>query len=197
MKKLIRYAAILSCLILTACPGVQYESAQSKLYKNNMDLPKPERRYYQGIHFDISELLENSYNTDYVIKDNALVLINYDLNLNCSVEMFTESDAEHYKFMFSDKVDNLNAVHDYYVMKRQNSLENHFTSIKKPEYKKGGFRCLYQSIEGSTYSDDNLLYLMSSVEVGDKIYVFQMIGKKENMGYLNDDFRDIINSIEK
>jgi hypothetical protein len=38
---------------------------------------------------------------------------------------------------------------------------------------------------------------MATVHVYDKFYVFQLIGKKENMGYLNDDFLAILNSIEK
>lgn len=198
MKKFFRYLVILSGLILTACPGVKYESAKDKLFKNRMDLPNPHRKYYQGIHFQLSELFENAYNSDYVIKDDALNMINYELNLYFSVEAFSKTEAESYQYTFSNDLDKLNAVHDYYVLSRQKSLSRHFTSIKKPVAKSVGFNGVLQTIEGlNEYADDKLMYLMATVEVGDKYYVFQMIGKKENMGYLNDDFLDIINSIEK
>lgn len=198
MKKFLRYPIILSTLILTACPGINYESSKDKLFKNKMDLPNPMNRYYSGIHFKLSELFQLSYNTDYVVKDNAETWIDYELNLHFSTEYFTKSDAKSYKFTFSEKVNDLNAVHDYYVLKRQNSLSKHFTSIKKPVAKSVGFNGLIQSIEGKNeYSDDRLMYLMATIEVDNKFYVFQLIGKKENMGYLNDDFLDILNSIEK
>lgn len=198
MKKYFRYLIILSGLLLTACPGVKYEGAKDKLFKNRMDLPNPQKRYYEGIRFQVSELFENGYNSDYVIKDNALNLINYELNLYFSVEAFSKEEAESYKFTFSNELDELNAVHEYYVLARQNSLSRHFTSIKKPVAKTVGFKGLLQTIEGTNeYGTDKLIYLMSTVEVGNQYYVFQLIGKKENMGYLNDDFLDIINSIEK
>lgn len=184
--------------VLTACPGRQYENAQKKLYKNHMDLPTAVKRSHDGIHFKISELFENSYDKDFVLKANATTKIIYDLDLNFSVESFDKNEAEAFKFAFSDDIDLLNAVHDQYIVKRQNSLYDHFTSIKKKAPKNVGFNGITQTIEGKTYEDEGFCtYFMSTIQVGDKYYVFQMIGMKDNMGYLYDDFLEIIKSIEK
>lgn len=199
--KLVKILALFSCsLLFTACPGVDYEDATDKLFKNKMDLPDPELRYHDGIKYKLSSLFEDSYNTDFVLKDNATTKVIYDLDLNFSVESFTRSEAEAYRFNFSEETDLLNAVHDNYVYARQRSLDSYFASVKKPVSKKVGFKGVYQTIQGTgieEYDDQDLLYLTASVEVGEKFYVFQLIGKTENMGYLKDDFSDILNSIEK
>lgn len=185
-------------LLLTACPGTKYEDAGKKLHTNNMDLPDPKINYYRGIRFKLSKLFEDSYDTDFVINDNALTKIIYDLDLNFSVEKFDKNDAISFQFSFSDKTDLLNAVHDYYVFKRQKSLYEQFTSIKKPVPKEVGFNGVVQTIEGENYEGDEILtYFMATIEVYDNYYVFQLIGKKENMGYLYDDFISMLNSIEK
>jgi hypothetical protein len=163
-----------------------------------MDLPSPTKRFHDGISYMLSDLFEDSYNTDFVLKDNATTKIIYDLYLNFSVESFTKLEAESFRFNFSEDTDLLNAVHDHYVFSRQKSLDSYFTSVKKPIDKKVGFKGYTQTIQGSNeYSENDLMYLMATLEVGDKFYVFQLIGKKENMGYLKDDFSAILNSIEK
>lgn len=189
---------MLLTLLLTACPRVQYEDAKKKLYKNHMDLPDPVIKNYHGIRFKMSNLFVDAYNKDYVLKDDALTKVIYDLDLNFSIEAFDENEANAFQFAFSENTDLLNAVHDHYSFKRQNSLEEHFTSIKKSVPKTVGFNGVIQTIEGVNYVDDEkLLYLMSTIEIRNKYYVFQLIGKKENMGYLYDDFLNILNSIDK
>lgn len=199
--KLVNLILLLGCGVLfTACPGVDYEDAGDKLFKNNMDLPDPEKRYHDGVKFMLSSLFEDSYNTDFVLKDNATTKVIYDLDLNFSVESFTKVEAEAYKFNFSEETDLLNAVHDNYVYARQRSLPSYFTSVKKPVSKKVGFKGVFQTIKGTAvedYDGADLLYLTATIEVGEKFYVFQLIGKTDNMGYLKDDFEDILNSIEK
>lgn len=185
-------------VLLTACPRVQYEDAKKKLYKNHMDLPDPEINYYSGIRFKLSNLFTDAYNKDYVLKDDALTRVIYDLDLNFSIEEFDASEAQAFQFAFSENTDLLNAVHDHYSFKRQNSLEEHFTSIKKSVPKTVGFNGVIQTIEDTEDLDEeNLLYIMSTVEIRNKYYVFQLIGKKDNMGYLYDDFLNILNSIDK
>lgn len=192
------FSLLILTIVLTACPRVQYEDAKKKLYKNNMDLPDLKITYYNGIRFKMSNLFVDSHNKDFVIKDDALTKVIYDLDLNLSVEVFDENDANAIQFAFSEDVDLLNAVHDHYSFKRQKSLHEHFTSIKKSVPKEVGFKGVIQTIEGKDYMDEEqLLYLMSTVEIRNKFYVFQLIGKKENMGYLYDDFISILNSIEK
>ncbi len=184
--------------LLTACPGINYENAQKKLEKNNMDLPDPIKQYHNGIHYKISNLFEDGYDKDFVLKDDASTKVIYDLALNFSVEAFDKKEAKAFQFAFTDSVDLLNAVHDQYIIKRQNSLFNQFTSIKKPIDKSIGFKGIIQTIQGETYEfDKSSSYFMATVEIGNAYYVFQMIGLKENMGYLYDDFLSILNSIEK
>lgn len=185
-------------ILLTACPGNNYENAQKKLEKNNMDLPYPTKQYHNGIHYKISNLFENGYEKDFVIKDDATTKVIYELGINFSVEAFDKSEAKAFQFAFTDSVDLLNAVHDQYVIKRQNSLFNQFTSIKKPIDKSVKFKGIIQTIQGETYENDkSSTYFMATVQVGENYYVFQLIGLKENMGYLYDDFLEIINSVEK
>jgi hypothetical protein len=199
--KILNFLSLVSCcILLTACPSANYEDASDKLFKNNMDLPDPEKRYHDGIKFKISSLFEDSYNSDFVLKDNATTKVIYDLDLNFSVESFTKIEAEAYKFNFSEGTDLLNAVHDNYIYARQRSLDSYFTSVKKPVNKMVGFKGVCQSIQGTGIEENDnqdLLYLTATIEVGEKFYVFQLIGKTKNMGYLKDDFEDILNSIEK
>lgn len=163
-----------------------------------MDLPDSRINYYNGIRFKMSNLFVDSYNKDFVIKDDALTKVIFDLDLNLSVEVFDENDATAIQFAFSEDVNLLNAVHDHYSFKRQKSLHEHFTSIKKAVPKEVGFNGVIQTIEGQNYTDEErLMYLMSTIEIRNKFYVFQLIGKKDNMGYLYDDFLTILKSIEK
>lgn len=184
--------------VLTACPGSSSVNAKKKLFKNHMDLPDPIKTYHNGIHFMLSDLFETNYDSDFVLKDDATLKVNYDLDLNFSVETFSKLEAESFRFAFSDETDLLNAVHDNYALRRQKSLHQHFSSIKKAVPKEVGFDGVIQTIEGEEfYQDGKLLYLMATIEIDNKYHVFQLIGKKENMGYLYDDFLDILNSIEK
>lgn len=185
--------------VLTACPSThKYEEASKKLHKNKMDLPDPVMYEHDGVSYKISELFEENQDVNYVLKDDATTKIIYDLDLNFSVESFTKAEAEAFQFAFSDSIDLLNSVHDQYVIKRENSLIEPRTSIKKIAPKKVGFPGIIQTIHGSTYEfGKETTYLMSTIEIGDKFFVFQLIGIKDNMGYLYDDFLDILNSIEK
>jgi len=189
----------ISVFVLTACPSSKpYEDAVKKLHKNRMDLPNPILSYHDGIRFKVSELFEENYSPTYVLKDDATTGIIYDLDLNFSVESFTKAEAEAFQFAFSDSTDLLNSVHDQYVLKRENSLFDYKTSIKKSVPKTVGFTGIIQTIQGATYEfGTQTTYLMSTIEIGDKFYVFQLIGVKHNMGHLYDDFLDILNSIEK
>lgn len=185
-------------VVLTACPGNGNVNAKKKLFENRMDLPDPVKTYHDGIHFMLSNLFETNYNSDFVLKDDATLKIIYDLELNFSVETFSKLEAESFRFAFSEQTDLLNAVHDNYAIRRQKSLSKHFSSIKKAVSNEVGFNGVIQTIEGEEfYQDGKLLYLMATIEIDNAYHVFQLIGKKENMGYLYDDFLTILNSIEK
>jgi len=93
---------ILLSFLFTACPEIRQENAQEKLFKNNMDLPDLKRVKYHGISFKISKLFEDSFDKDFVLKDDAMTRIIYDLDLNFSAEKFSKSDAEMIKFQLSE-----------------------------------------------------------------------------------------------
>lgn len=189
---------ILLSFLFTACPEIRQENAQEKLFKNNMDLPDLKRVNYHGISFKLSKLFEDSYDTDFVIKDDAMTQIIQELDLNFSAEKFSKSDAEMIKFQLSEYLDNVDAVHDHYVYKRQSTLESYFTSVKKKGPRESGYPSVIQTIEGSSYEDgDTVTYFMGTVDVNDNYYVFQLIGKKQHMGYLYDDFLAILKSVKR
>lgn len=198
MKAIHLLTFFILAVVLSACPGNGYVNAKKKLFENRMDLPDPVKTYHDGIHFMLSNLFETNYNSDFVLKDDATLKIIYDLELNFSVETFSKLEAESFRFAFSEQTDLLNAVHDNYAIRRQKSLNKHFSSIKKAVSKEVGFNGVIQTIEGEEYyQDGKLLYLMATIEIDNVYYVFQLIGKKENMGYLYDDFLTLLNSIEK
>lgn len=189
---------IVLTLLLTACPDIRRESAQQKLFKNHMDLPELKRIQYYGVSFQLSKLFEDNYDVEYVIKNDALSKSIYDLGLNFSTEVFNETDAEMFKYSLETETDNLNAVHDYYAAKRQNSMYEHFSSVKKKGPRENGYPSIIQTIEGPGYeSGDTITYMMATVDINKRYFVFQMIGKKGHIGYLYDDFIAIIKSIRK
>jgi hypothetical protein len=119
------------------------------------------------------------------------------MDLHFSVEHFSPDEAEALVFGFKDEVTKIDAVHDHYCMRRVESLVNPEVSIKKEVPKTVAYPGVTQVIHGGPYNGDlPSSYFMSTVEIDGEYYVFQMIGKKENMGYLYDDFIQILSSIE-
>jgi hypothetical protein len=200
--KLTAYIALFSGMfLLTACPPSRRSSYQSNLKqvkKNGMDFPNLRSERYEGIEYQLSELFSYDYDDDYVKTDYATTKCIYDMDIHFSVEMFDENDAEAVAYAFDDEIGLLDAVHDDYILTRQESLESPSTSIKKVLPKSVGYPGYIQIVHGakSSYSDKNS-YFTATLEVDDEYYVFQLIGKEENMGYMYDDFIDIISSVQK
>ena len=162
-----------------------------------MDFPDLEREYYDGITYMLAEMFDYDYDDDYVLTDDADTKAVHELDLNFSVEVFSNADAELIQYTFDEGIDKLDAVHDNYIIKRQESLYENATSVKKEVPKSVGFPGYVQVIHGSTYSyDDGSSYFTATLEVGERYFVFQLIGKRKNMGYLYDDFIDILSSVE-
>ncbi len=183
---------------LSGCPGSQYQSALQKLQKNKMDLPNPKPRYFSGIRFRLSELFEDSYNSAYILKKQGLTEVIYELSLHFSVEIFSSTEASNYHFFEDNELDDLAALHRFYVRKRSESLSESRSSVRRNLPKLVGFKGYLQVINGKRYSGGpEQRYFLASVKIDDKIAVFQMIGKSENMAYLYDDFLEILNSIER
>lgn len=163
-----------------------------------MDFPDLQKEYYNGIYYMISDLFTRDYNDDYTIQDNAKTKAIYSMDINFSIEVFDEDEAELLQFAFEEDITPIDAVHDNYILKRASTLDEPDISIKKEVPKTVGFPGYIQVVHGtSSYYDDAASYFTATLEIDDEYYVFQLIGIEENMGYLYDDFIDILSSVEK
>ena len=203
MKYTVIFSLIASTFLLIGCTDNEednsiYLSDLEKLQKNNMDFPDMQRFYFEDIHYRMSGLFYYSSFDDFVLADDYDIKINHELNLYFSVEHFSASDAESIRYQFDDEVEIslLDAVHDNYAIKRNASLEEATISIKKNVPKSVGFPGVIQTITGVNYEGIPAnTYFFASLDIDGDIYVVQLIGKEENMGYLYDDFIDILSSI--
>ncbi len=170
-----------------------------RLQKNDMDFPDLKSQSFKRITFLKPEMLSVGYNESYVLSSTNLTFQNYSLDIFFSVELFDEIDVETIQFSFDDEdISALDAIHDNYIFKRSKSLHSFETSVKKPVPNSVGFSGYTQVVHGKTYdNEEDASYFIATIEVENEYYVFQMIGKRENMGYLYDDFIDILSSIEK
>jgi len=163
-----------------------------------MDFPDLRQEYFEGIHYTLSELFSTDYNDEYVISDNAITKVIYDIDVNFSVEVFDLDQAEAIQYGFDEEIDLIDAVHDNYTLTRIKTLDNPTVTIKKETPKSVGFPGYIQVISGSSYSYDSpASYFMATLDIDGEFYVFQLIGNEESMGYLYDDFIDILTSVEK
>lgn len=161
-----------------------------------MDLPSPEHKFFMGIHYKLSAIMQDDYYTDYVLQNDAQTYVNYDMNLHFSVERFSEEEAETLRYKFEEETDPLSAVHDNYIIKRQESLYRYATSIKKTLSSSIVHPGCIQILHGDEYDEDmNTTYLTATLEVDGSYFVFQLIGSRENMGYLYDDFIEILSTV--
>jgi hypothetical protein len=188
---------IAAIFLLTACPNRQpRQSALKQLQDNKMDFPDLRSRRYSTINYQLSRLFDYDYSPSYTIQDNATAYVIYDLDVHFSVERFELDEAEMIQYAFDGETTTLDAVHDNYILRRKSSLDNAELGIKKALPKSIQFPGYIQIIEGERkYYDSILTYMTATIEVGNNFYVFQLIGKEENMGYLYDDFIDILSSV--
>lgn len=183
--------------LFTACPpSGNYNSDLKKFQENNNNLPDCIKATYDGITYSLSSMFYDDYDTDYVIQDDAETQVIYDLSLYFTVESFEKRDIEIIKFAFENDLDDVAAVHKYYIHKRSESVNHPFVSEEKSLDKSIHLNGFIQVVEGKTYEyNEGLDYFIATFKVGEKIYVMQMIGKAENMSYLYDDFIKILRSV--
>lgn len=200
------YKFVIACLLfvllqsLSCGPRNNSKGALKKLQANNMDFPDWESHTFESIGYSLPEDFAYTYNDYYVIDDmNAQVYSVNELNLFFAVEVFTQNQADEIAYQFEEKVDRLDAVHEHYVYKREQSLyeeEQIETSVKKELGKKSKFPGWFQVVHGKDGSySKRMSYFTATIEVDDEYYVFQWIGKEDNMSYLLDDFNKMIASI--
>jgi hypothetical protein len=181
--------------VLYGCPPTNTQSDLSKVQDNNMDFPELREQFYKGLYFKLSNLFQDDYNTEYVIQDDAQTMSIYDMDVKFSIEVFSNEEAQLIQYTFEEEIDPLNAVHDNYVFKRLETLEEGRASIKKssPSCK---FPCLVQVIHGtSSIYGEASSYFMATVEADNQYYVIHLIGVEKHMGYLFDDFEAILASL--
>jgi len=184
-------------LLLTACLSSN-EHALSKVRSNKMNFPDPVQRTHDGVSFKLSELFTDSYYTEFVIQQNATTKSINEMNLHFSVETFKRNDISSIRFIDESKDSDLELIHEHYVQIRRTSLEEFTSSIRKKVPKSVGFPGYITVIEGgSAFDSKTSTYMTASIEIDKKIYVFQLIGPSNHMGYFYDDFMLILSSIEK
>lgn len=182
--------------LLTACPGSRVESPLKKIQENGMDFPELRSQRYSVVRFQLSQLFDRDYGVDYALQDNAAGFVIYNMDLHFSVERFESDEIELIQFAFEDDISPIDAVHDNYILKREESLRDAETGIKKELPKSVKFPGYIQVVEGARSDYGNLSsYFTATIEVGNDYYVFQLIGVEEHMGYLYDDFIDILSSV--
>lgn len=162
-----------------------------------MDFPNLRSQRYSSIKFQLSELFDRDYGVYHTVQDNAIGFVIHDMNVHFTVEKFINDEVEMIQFAFDDEIAPLDAIHDNYILKRGESLiEPTYTGIKKELPGTINFPGFIQVVEGagSDY-EDALSYFTATLEIGNDYYVFQLIGMEGNMGYLYDDFLDILSSV--
>ena len=185
-----------SLFLLTACPGGGYQSALDRIQENGMDFPDLGSERYGNVKFQLSDVFNRDYGMDYTLQDNALGYVIYDMDVHFSIERFENDEVEMIQFAFDDDISAIDAVHDNYILKREASLYDGETGIKKELPSSVKFPGYIQVIEGSSSSYlDDLSYFTATLDIDGELHVFQLIGKGGNMGYLYDDFIDILSSV--
>ena len=133
---------------------------------------------------------------EFVLTDDADTKAINELDIYFSVEKFSNQDAEIISYEFDENILLVDAVHDNYILKRENSLYNSDVSVKKELPEEVPYNGYIQVVHGFNYDyDDGSSYFTATLEVGRDYYVFQLIGKKENLVYLHDDFIDLLASV--
>ncbi len=196
MKQFNIHITLLLILTLFSC---RVKTDLTKLQKNGMNFPEMKRHTFKKISYLKPKMLDIGYSSNYILSSTYETFQNYELNLFFSTELFDKVDAESFLFSFDDEeVSFLDAVHNYYIAQKIKSLHSSETSLKKKIPNSYGINGFVQVIHGK--SDERELdasYFIATIEINETYYIFQLIGKKDNMGYLYDDFLNILSSIEE
>ncbi len=184
-------------LILCGCPSPgNRKDDMAELKKNRYDFKKLVKKNYRGIYFDCPLALENSFVTDHLYKKDGLSLSNRDIGIFLSVEKFDSTEADAAMFYFEEEIPRLTAIHEMYMEERRKSLKYLENSIKTdlPEGVKlpGSLEVIYGRQDD--YEQD-LKYIIATVEKDNSWYVFQFVVGQDLSGYLFDDFKDLLKSV--
>lgn len=207
MKNLkISLILVFSIFVFTACPNGKNKNkldAMKELKKNNYDFNHIIKFYHKGLNFYLPSYFSQDYNPSYLLNKDGMSLSNFESGIYFSCENYSIKEVEDYKFLFEDSLENLEALHRYYISQRENSLKSVKISIPHKRSNKKQISGIYQIIEGSEKSAysfaSNMIYMIGTFSKSNKTkidyYVIQLISTKEMSAYLLDDFKQIINGL--
>lgn len=191
MRKLVFLLLLIP--IMTACPK-RNKSDLKRIQENNWDLPDLKDQSYHAIKFKLSDVFVESFRNSFAItRDDAMIREIKEIDVFFSVERFSNSQIDNLKTYFDSSPSDHDAVHDYYLEERCENLKSHERSIKR-EIKNLKYPTYIETIV-SNDSYRPISYFIASMQVGNECYVFQFIGSYECMGYLYDDFMDLLTSV--
>jgi hypothetical protein len=175
--------------------------AANELYANKMDFKKWTTLDFEGISFILPQKFEEETSFDYTIdKYSSKQYSIQSLFLYFSVEKFSDTSATYLQYVNNQK-SNLHAVQKYYTNSIQNSLINNYSKgFRTSEIKHISRNCFSQVIienfnrQNKWDADQTSTYFIATKKIKKSFYVFQFVGKTENMRYLQDDFFKIVNS---
>jgi hypothetical protein len=193
---------ILILPLLVACPMSNSPTkAANELFANKMDFKKWATFNFGGISYILPQKFEEETNFNYTIdKYSSKQYSLLSLFLYFSVEKFSDTSATYLQYVNNQK-SNLHAVQKNYVNSIQNSLSvNYSEGYRTSEIKLLSKNSLSQVIiqnfnrQNKWDADQTSTYFIATKKIKKSFYVFQFVGKTENMRYLQDDFFKIVNS---
>lgn len=187
-------------LFVLACNNNKMsQQTRKEFQENHFNFKLDEEIRYASIAFNLPENFEKSYNKYYTVKGNSFVRESYPMGIKFSVEHYTAKDFKKYFIKESGfHVNQLNTLHDAYVDRRLNSLDEAGSTFKKSITKKKTFKGIVQVVSGEdNFSNDIVYYATATVKLKEDFYVFQWITTPEMLSYTMDDFERILYTIKK
>jgi hypothetical protein len=173
----------------------------NELYTNKMDFKNWVSYNLEDISYMLPQKFEEETSFNYTIdKYSSKQYSIQSLFLFFSLEKFSDTSATYLQYVNNEK-SNLLAVQKNYVNSIQNSLINNYSKgFRTSEIKQISRNCFSQVIienfnrQNKWDSDQTSTYFIATKKLKKSFYVFQFVGKTENMRYLQDDFLKIVNS---
>lgn len=198
MKMTYLFLVSFTFIVISSCKSKNYKTSKNELMSNQMDFISLQERFYKGIKFQLPSNFKTKEHPKFTLKSNSFAEHIPELHLYFSIEIFTKKEGMKIQNEFIENTSMLDAINDQYIYKRQASLYNSYTSVKKEISSNKKYNGCMQIIQGETYDGyDKNCYFTATIQIIDDYYIIQLIGPKNNMGYLYDDFNEIISSIKK
>lgn len=192
---------LIALFLFTACPPVKVKNeGKIRLEKNNMDFDSFENYYFEGVNYKLWDVFKPEFYREYTLSDVSERFSVENLNLYFSIEKFSLEQAQDILFSFNEDIDLVDAVHQNYMNHRIDySYEDIKISSKTAIPDSIGVNGFIQVIEDGEKLPRNesygSTYFIATFKKKNQYYVIQLIGPISNMGYLYDDFIDLVKSV--